>query len=85
MPRARPAKPKMRPEVILALSPTGVATALDIQYDRVRAAIADGVLTPHVIGIKHRILVSEVEAWVRSWPVPAKRKYTKRKVPCPMK
>jgi hypothetical protein len=69
------------PLVFLALSPAGVATALGIRPDEVKDAIDAKLLPVFVKGIKHRILVADIERWVRSWPQPTKRKYTKRKVP----
>lgn len=63
------------PQVYLALSPAAVASALDIRADEVSAAINDGLLPVFVMGIKRRILVADIERWVRSWPQP------KRKVP----
>lgn len=63
------------PQVYLALSPAAVATALDIRADEVATAINDGLLPVFVMGIKRRILVADVERWVRVWKQP------KRKVP----
>ena len=70
------------PIVLLALSPAATATALGIRADEVAAGIASGALPVYVRGLKRRILVSDVEAFVRSWPKPTKRKY-KRRAPCP--
>jgi excisionase family DNA binding protein len=55
--------------VILAMSPTHVAQAIGVSENVVRDAIISGELTIHVKGSKSRILVSEVEAWIKSWPV----------------
>jgi excisionase family DNA binding protein len=74
MPRAR----KTPLEVYLALSPASVAAAIDVHPDRVREAINAGSLPVHRIGTKSRVLCRDVEAWVRSFPAPTKRK---RKVP----
>ena len=63
--------------VILALSPQGVAVALGIRNEQVYQAIEDGILPVYKSGIKSRVLIADVEAWVRSWPV---RKYKPRKV-----
>jgi hypothetical protein len=68
-----------RPLLFLALSPAAVANALCIRDDEVNAGIKSDALPVHVIGIKRRILVADVEAWVRSWPAPSKRK--PRRVP----
>jgi hypothetical protein len=68
------------PLVFLALSPAGVATALGIRPDEVKDAIEKELLPVFVKGIKHRILVADVERWVRSWPKPTKRRYRKRSV-----
>jgi excisionase family DNA binding protein len=65
--------------VILALSPAGAATALGVQPRDIYEAIEADVLPVYGIGIKRRILVSDLEAWVRSKPQPAKRKPRKRK------
>ena len=62
------------PKVILALSPAATATALGIRLERVAAAISSGALTVHALGLKRRILVREIEAWVSTWPVAVKRK-----------
>jgi hypothetical protein len=62
------------PVVLLALSPAATATALCIQPSQVYDAIEKGKLQIFQIGIKRRILVSDIEAWVRSWPKPARKK-----------
>jgi len=63
------------PEMFLALSPAATATALSIRPDEVADAIKSGALGPvFMMGIKRRILVADVERWVRSWPQPKKRK-----------
>ena len=69
-----------RPALFLALSPAGAANALCIQPQKVRDAIQKKLLPVHVNGANHRILVADVEKWVRSWPQPTKRIYRKRKV-----
>jgi hypothetical protein len=68
-----------RPILYLALSPAAVANALCIRDDEVAEAIESGTLPVHVKGIKRRILIADVEQWVRSWPAPKQRK--PRKVP----
>jgi len=56
------------PVVYLALSPAATATALGIRADEVADAINSGALPVFVRGIKRRILTSDIEKWVRSWP-----------------
>jgi hypothetical protein len=63
------------PEVFLALSPAGVATALGIRDDEVATGIKSGALPIHIMGIKRRILTADVERWVRSWPKPKGRSH----------
>jgi excisionase family DNA binding protein len=58
------------PVVYLALSPAAVATALGIRADEVADAINNGLLPLFMMGIKRRILVADVERWVRTWPNP---------------
>jgi predicted regulator of Ras-like GTPase activity (Roadblock/LC7/MglB family) len=54
--------------VILAMSPTACAQALGLSETVVQAAIANGDLGPvYIKGAKHRLLVSDIEKWVRSW------------------
>lgn len=65
------------PIVFLALSPASVATALNIHPSKVTAGIKSNALKVYVSGIQSRVLVSDVERWVRSWP---QRKKRKRKV-----
>jgi Flp pilus assembly protein CpaB len=62
------------PRVILALAPKAVSDALGIGRPVVAAAIASGALPVHVNGVKHRILTVDIEAWVRSWPAPSKKR-----------
>lgn len=77
MPRAT-----KNPIVILALSPAATATALGIRPDQVAKAIADKLLRVRRIGVRTRILTSDIEKWVLSWPEPTKRgPYKKRKSP----
>ena len=54
--------------VILAMSPTHAAQALGLSEDTIRAAIASGELGPlYQKGSKNRLLVADIERWVRSW------------------
>lgn len=72
MPRAH-----KRPIVFLALSPTMIATAIGVNYERVIVpAIASGALGPVYISPtgKRKILCSDLERFVRSWPQHTKRK-----------
>ncbi|MGB9118795.1 helix-turn-helix domain-containing protein [Bradyrhizobium sp.] len=64
------------PVVYLALSPSAVATALGIRADEVANAINDGLLPVFVMGIKRRVLCSDIERWVRSWPKAVAKKRT---------
>ena len=55
------------PQVFLALSPAAVATALGVRADEVATAINSGALPVHVMGLKRRVHVSDIERWFRSW------------------
>lgn len=66
------------PVVYLALSPAAVATAIGVRPEVVKEAISANVLPVYVKGIKRRVLIADVEAWVRSWP---KAVAKKRNVP----
>jgi hypothetical protein len=69
------------PIVLLALSAAAVATSIDVRPDQVAAAIATGALPVHCLGVRRRILVKDVLAWIeRDWKKPTPRK--KRNVPC---
>jgi hypothetical protein len=62
------------PRVILALTVNATATALAFVQPRlIRRAIADGLLPVHVLGNKHLILTSDIEAFVRSLPSPKRK------------
>jgi hypothetical protein len=71
------------PKVILALNVNQTAAALGLRYAHVRKAIDDGLLMVRRCSGTRRnaILVSEIEAWVKSWPVITPRKYRKRSTP----
>jgi len=73
----RMTKATKNPRVFLALSPAAVATALGVRPDEVATAINDGLLPVHVMGLKRRVHVSDVERWFRSW----KQINPKRKAP----
>jgi hypothetical protein len=63
------------PKVLLALSPSQAAAAIGLSYARLLAdGIETGALTVRCCGTKRRILTSEIEAFVRSWPIAPKRK-----------
>jgi predicted regulator of Ras-like GTPase activity (Roadblock/LC7/MglB family) len=66
--------PKARKNVVyLALSPAATAHALGLSEQVVRDAIANDELGPlYVKGTKTRLLVSDIETWVRSWPKKSK-------------
>jgi hypothetical protein len=64
-----------RPVPKIALTATKLAAALGVRYDRViMPAIDDGALPVYRIGNKGLILVSDVERWVRSFPLVKRRK-----------
>ena len=64
------ARTHVGPVVKIALSPTKVATATDLDYRRViLPAILAGDLGPiYRINNKRRLLISDVEAWLRKFP-----------------
>jgi hypothetical protein len=68
-----------RPVCYLALSPNASAVALGIRPEQIREAIDAKLLPVHRIGAKTKILVTDLENWVRSWPAPKSKK--RRKVP----
>jgi hypothetical protein len=69
-----------RPVCYLALSPNACAVALGIRPEQIREAINNELLPVHCIGAKRKILVTDLENWVRtSWPAPKSKK--RRKVP----
>jgi hypothetical protein len=55
---------------VIAMSPTKVAIATDLDYRRViLPAILSGELGPVIrIGHRRRLLISDVEAWLRKFP-----------------
>jgi excisionase family DNA binding protein len=55
------------PICILALAPNAVATAIGISTDKVRKAILAGDLPVYQHGQARRVLISDVETWIRSW------------------
>jgi excisionase family DNA binding protein len=69
---------RQTPAIFLALSVAATSTALAIQPRHVYRAIEEGKLPVFQIGIKRRILVSDIEKWVRGWKKPKRKK---RKVP----
>jgi excisionase family DNA binding protein len=62
------------PKVILALSVNATADALQISRRVLAKAIGDGAITPYKNGTKVRLLTSDIDNWVRSWPVATQRK-----------
>jgi excisionase family DNA binding protein len=57
------------PQYLLALSVNSLVNALDyIGPHIIRAAIESGELPSYMLGAKKRILVSDVEAWIRAQP-----------------
>jgi hypothetical protein len=57
------------PVVYLALSPTALAVAFDIEARHVYAAIEAGQLEVRKLptGIARRILIRDAEKWFRTW------------------
>ena len=51
----------------IAMSPAALANALCIPTRKVRNAILAGILPVYAHGMHRRILISDAEAWVRSW------------------
>jgi hypothetical protein len=74
-----PFRVSKNPEMLLALSPNAVATALGIRNEQVQAFVNSGALPVYRCGTKSKILIADVETLVRSWPQTTKRR--KRKVP----
>jgi hypothetical protein len=60
----------------VCLSPTKVATATGLHFDRVISpAIAAGELPVYLVAGNHRrILISDLEKWLRSFPIATTRK-----------
>jgi excisionase family DNA binding protein len=55
--------------VLLALSVNSLCNGLDyVRPERIRAAIDRGELPAYRIGNKIRILTSDAEAWIRTFP-----------------
>lgn len=51
----------------VALSPNGCADALDVRYEKIRQAIAAAELPAFKNGTQVRVLVTDLEAWVRNY------------------
>jgi hypothetical protein len=57
------------PVTKIAMSPTKISTATGLRLDRVISpAIKSGELPCYVIGNHRRVLISDVEAWLRTYP-----------------
>ncbi|MGY2983825.1 helix-turn-helix domain-containing protein [Bradyrhizobium sp. USDA 4508] len=56
---------RARPEITIALSPRSVADAIGLSRDVVEQAIKSAELPVFSVGTKHRILVSDVESFIR--------------------
>ncbi|QPF91473.1 helix-turn-helix domain-containing protein [Bradyrhizobium commune] len=63
----------------IAVSQEMAAKLLDIDRRKISRAVRNGELTPHQNGASVRLLVSDIEAWIRTWPQPAPRKPRARK------
>jgi excisionase family DNA binding protein len=55
------------PHAFLAMSPDALANAIGVSTRKVRDAILAGALPVYQNGTQRRILISDAEAWVRSW------------------
>jgi hypothetical protein len=64
--RNMPRKIKSLP-CIIAMSPNMLAAACGISQEKVRAAVLAGILPVYSSGNQKRILVSDAEAFIRSW------------------
>jgi excisionase family DNA binding protein len=51
----------------IAMSPDALANAIGVSTRKVRDAILAGDLPVYQSGTQRRILISDAEAWVRSW------------------
>jgi hypothetical protein len=65
--------------VIIALSVNGLAHALTLPISKVRNSVLSGELPCRQSGLYKRVLISDAEAWLRSWPAATQRK--KKEVP----
>ncbi|MBR0989127.1 helix-turn-helix domain-containing protein [Bradyrhizobium japonicum] len=57
----------------LAVSAAVAAKMLDIDVIKIHAAVRADELRAYRNGVTVRILLTDVEAWVRSWPAPKRR------------
>lgn len=56
------------PVTKLCMSPSRLRVALDLSFDLVSAAIKTGELPCYVVNGKNRVLFSDAEAWIRTFP-----------------
>jgi excisionase family DNA binding protein len=61
-----------RPVAVIAYSLSGAAAATGLKISRIQAAVRDGSLRAARVGVKTKILRSDIEAWILSHP-PATR------------
>ena len=61
-------RPSRTPLFVVAASPSRCAELLGIKYEVVKQAIERGELECHRKGTHLRILISELAAWVKTWP-----------------
>jgi hypothetical protein len=70
-----PVRNKYAPKVLIALSPNTICNALEyIHPEVIRGALDSGELPSYRIGVKTRVLVSDLENWIRSKPQPNKKR-----------
>lgn len=63
MPRER-----RTPLFAVAMSPARAADAIGIRADEIYEAINAGLVPVYQKGIRRRVLVADLSAWVRTWP-----------------
>jgi excisionase family DNA binding protein len=63
MPRAH-----VRPVPLVAMSPAKAAASTGLRPERISDAISGGWLPAHRVGTKTLILVSDLEAWIKTHP-----------------
>ncbi len=68
------------PKIIVAISPAAACEALGIVWRDLDPHIKSGTLPVYTCGIRRRVLISDLEALVRTWPRHTPRQ-PKRKVP----
>jgi len=56
----------VRPVAVIAYSPSGAAAATGLKISRIQAAVRNGSLRAVRVGVKIKILRSDIEAWILS-------------------